>query len=59
MLKWILILIAVVIVLGYFRSKQAKQGNELHNENFGSCESGCTGCANRGLCLENKNEEKK
>ncbi len=59
MLKWVIVLIAIVIVTGYYRSKRERQEKEISNEEFGSCGSGCAGCANKDLCSGNQNEEKK
>lgn len=59
MLKWVIILIAVVIITGYLKSRKAKQADEADNEEFGGCNGGCAGCANKGLCSENQNNEKK
>lgn len=59
MLKWVLVLIIVVFVLGYIQSRNTKKEKERRDGDFIGCGGGCSSCTNKGLCLKNQNNEKK
>ena len=50
MIKWIILLVVIVIILGYTQSRKLKNGKKDKNSEIGGCGSSCAGCANRSMC---------
>lgn len=59
MIKWIILLVVIVIILGYMQSRKLKNGKKDGSSEIGGCGSSCAGCANRSMCHPDENNEKK